>query len=175
MLERQAAVQRVDDVARVVRESARDAERVEIGRWLVTRLRGRQHEPRLLSHRLGADAGVADRAQIPHEAPIGDALRTVVAAEDRPDGEAHRVLRDNGILIVKCQDEVSANRQNLTHVEIINEYEKLGFYTKDLFIVVRQNKPVVSRLKKQVHARKNHSYFLVFSKMPDGAKLKTTR
>src|SRR5437879_4848829 len=86
MLERQAAVQRVDDVARVVRESARDAERVEIGRWLVTRLLGRQHEPRLLSHRLGADAGVADRAQIPHEPPIGDALRTVVAAEDRPDG-----------------------------------------------------------------------------------------
>ena len=89
--------------------------------------------------------------------------------------EARRVLRDNGILILKCQDEVSANRQNLTHVEIINEYEKLGFYTKDLFIVVRQNKPVISRLKKQVHARKNHSYFLVFSKMPDGAKLKSTR
>src|SRR2546422_5591917 len=84
MLERQATVQRVDDVARVVRESARDAERVEIGRWLVPRLLGRQHEPRLLSHRLGADAGVADRAQIPHEAPIGDALPTErIADRDR--------------------------------------------------------------------------------------------
>ncbi len=78
--------------------------------------------------------------------------------------EAYRVLRKNGILIVKCQDEVSANRQNLTHVEIINEYEKFGFYTKDLFVVVRLNKPAVSRLKKQSHARKNHSYFLVFIK-----------
>lgn len=78
--------------------------------------------------------------------------------------EAFRVLRDGGVLIVKCQDEVSANKQHLTHVEIINEYEKIGFYTKDLFIVVRPNRPVVSRLKKQVHARKNHSYFLVFVK-----------
>ncbi len=84
--------------------------------------------------------------------------------------EANRVLKDNGVLIVKCQDEVSANRQNLTHVEIINEYEKIGFYTKDLFIVVRPNKPAVSRLKKQVHARKNHSYFLVFVKIPAGKK-----
>lgn len=78
--------------------------------------------------------------------------------------EAFRVLRCEGVLIVKCQDEVSANRQWLTHVEIINEYERLGFYCKDLFVVVRTNTPVVSRLKKQEHARKNHSYFLVFVK-----------
>lgn len=84
--------------------------------------------------------------------------------------EAHRVLRDNGVFIVKCQDEVSANRQRLTHVELINYYEALGFYTKDLFVVVRQNRPGVSRLKKQVHARKNHSYFLVFIKIPPGKK-----
>ena len=76
--------------------------------------------------------------------------------------EASRVLKKNGIMIVKCQDEVSANKQRLTHVELINEYAKMGFFCKDLFVVVRQNKPAVSRLKKQVHARKNHSYFLVF-------------
>lgn len=78
--------------------------------------------------------------------------------------EAYRVLKKGGVLIVKCQDEVSAGKQWLTHVEIINEYEAYGFYTKDLFVVVRNNRPVVSRLKKQVHARKNHSYFLVFTK-----------
>lgn len=78
--------------------------------------------------------------------------------------EAFRVLRRNGVLIVKCQDEVSANRQRLTHVEIIKDYESLGFYAKDLFVVVRPSKPSVARLKKQVHARKNHSYFLVFVK-----------
>lgn len=78
--------------------------------------------------------------------------------------EAHRVLHKKGVLIVKCQDEVSAGKQWLTHVEIINQYEKIGYYLKDLFVVVRTNKPSVSRLKKQVHARKNHSYFLVFIK-----------
>ena len=78
--------------------------------------------------------------------------------------EAFRVLRPNGVLIVKCQDEVSANTQRLTHVEIIIKYEQLGFYAKDLFTVIRQNAPCITRLKKQVHARKNHSYFLVFVK-----------
>lgn len=78
--------------------------------------------------------------------------------------EAYRVLKKRGILIVKCQDEVSANLQHLTHVELINEYTAIGFYTKDLFIVVRPNKPGVSRIKKQEHARKNHSYFLVLIK-----------
>jgi len=78
--------------------------------------------------------------------------------------EAHRVLRKYGVLIVKCQDEVSANTQHLTHVEIIMHYQSLGFYAKDLFVLVRPNKPAVSRIKKQEHARKNHSYFLVFVK-----------
>lgn len=87
--------------------------------------------------------------------------------------EAFRVLRDLGVMIVKCQDEVSANRQWLTHVEIINHYESLGFYTKDLFVVVRQNKAGITRLLKQVHARKNHSYFLVFVKMIPSGRSRT--
>lgn len=78
--------------------------------------------------------------------------------------EASRVLKQGGIYIVKCQDEVSANKQRLTHVEIITAFEQMGFYCEDIFIVVRTNKPVISRLKKQVHARKNHSYFLIFRK-----------
>jgi len=79
--------------------------------------------------------------------------------------EAYRVLRKKGVLVVKCQDEVSAGKQHLTHIEIVNEYESMGFYTKDLFVVVRTNNASVSRLKQQVHARKNHSYFLVFVKV----------
>ena len=89
--------------------------------------------------------------------------------------EAYRVLKENGVMIVKCQDEVSANKQWLTHVEIINYYEKIGFYIKDLFVVVRQNKAGITRLKKQVHARKNHSYFLVFLKIPIGKKISSMR
>lgn len=93
----------------------------------------------------------------------------------RAGDEAWRVLRPGGVLVVKCQDEVSANRQRLTHVEIINRYEANGYYTKDLFVVVRQNRPAVSRLKKQAHARKNHSYFLVFVKVPAGKRRESMR
>ena len=77
--------------------------------------------------------------------------------------EAARVLKQSGVLIVKCQDEVSANKQCLTHVEIINAL-LADWHCKDLFVVVRTNRPVVSRLLRQVHARKNHSYFLVFER-----------
>lgn len=78
--------------------------------------------------------------------------------------EAFRVLRNYGIFIVKCQDEVSANRQRLTHVELINAFDDMGYYCKDLFVVTRPNRPGVTRLLVQEHARKNHSYFLVFIK-----------
>lgn len=78
--------------------------------------------------------------------------------------EAHRVLRERGVLIVKCQDEVCSNRQRFTHVEIILSYQEMGFVAEDLFVVMRNNRPGVSRTKRQVHARKNHSYFLVFWK-----------
>lgn len=84
--------------------------------------------------------------------------------------EAQRVLRNYGLFIVKCQDEVSANRQRLTHVELINAWEK-DFYCKDLFVVVRTNSPGIVRLVAQEHARKAHSYFLIFVKRnPDFPK-----
>lgn len=85
--------------------------------------------------------------------------------------QVKRVLTKGGKFIVKCQDEVSANRQKLTHVELIWALEKRGFYCKDLFIVVRRNAPVISRLLKQEHARKNHSYFLVFVRQDDRPRL----
>jgi hypothetical protein len=78
--------------------------------------------------------------------------------------EAYRVLKPKGILIVKCADEVCANKQCLTHVEIVNEYCCMGFYVEDLFVLVRNNRPGMSRVIEQRHARKNHSYFLVFRK-----------
>ncbi len=85
--------------------------------------------------------------------------------------EAWRVLKNDGIYIVKCQDEVCTNTQRLTHIEITVEFEKYGFIVEDLFVVMRKNKPGVSRIKtRQYHARKNHSYFMVFRK----PKLKKT-
>ena len=88
----------------------------------------------------------------------------VLALYEEAGAEAHRVLRENGVLIVKCQDEVCSNRQRFTHIEIMRAYERIGFVAEDLFVVMRQNRPGVSRTARQVHARKNHSYFLVFWK-----------
>ncbi len=50
-------------------------------------------------------------------------------------------------------------------------YNNLGFIAEDLFVVVRTNNPGVSRMVKQVHARKNHSYFLVFWKHMNGNRI----
>ncbi len=86
--------------------------------------------------------------------------------------EVRRVLRDQGILIVKCADEVCANQQCLTHVEIINNYVTNGYIIEDLFVLLRHNKPGVSRVIRQVHARKSHSYFLVFRKSGKKARWK---
>jgi hypothetical protein len=78
--------------------------------------------------------------------------------------EALRVLHPGGVFIVKCQDQVCAGRQRWMHVDIINELTGKGYVLDDLFILMRHGRPGVSRLVKQLHARKNHSYFLVFLK-----------
>ena len=83
--------------------------------------------------------------------------------------EALSVVKPGGFYIVKCQDEVCANQQRLTHVEIINEFTSNGFVVEDLFVIVRNGRPGVSRILTQAHARKNHSYFIVFLK-PKGKK-----
>lgn len=79
--------------------------------------------------------------------------------------EAYRCLMISGICIFKCQDKVSSGIQYWNHVYVINEALKLGFYCKDLFILLSKNR-IVADWKKvnQKHARKYHSYFLVFEK-----------
>jgi SAM-dependent methyltransferase len=79
--------------------------------------------------------------------------------------EFYRILKPNGILIFKCQDKISSSKQYLSHVFIINEAEKLGFYSKDLFILLAKQRIVANwQLKNQKNARKFHSYFIVFEK-----------
>lgn len=79
--------------------------------------------------------------------------------------EAYRVLKPNGILIFKCQDKVSSGKQYMSHVFIMNEAIKIGFYPKDLFILLAKNRLVADwQIKNQKNARKFHSYFWVFQK-----------
>lgn len=79
--------------------------------------------------------------------------------------EMYRILDDNGILIFKCQDKISSGKQYLSHVFIINEAIKIGFYPKDLFILLAKSRLVAEwQAKNQKNARKFHSYFIVFEK-----------
>lgn len=79
--------------------------------------------------------------------------------------EFYRILKNNGILIFKCQDKISSSKQYLSHVFIINMAEEMGYYCKDLFILLAKNRIVADwQLKNQKNARKFHSYFLVFEK-----------
>ena len=77
--------------------------------------------------------------------------------------EARRVLKNKGILIIKCQDDVMSGKQNLNHCQIINYCVCNGFIAEDIFILIQKNTPIM-RHDYQVHARKNHSYFVVFRK-----------
>ena len=76
--------------------------------------------------------------------------------------EFKRVLSYRGTLIFKCQDKVSSGKQYFSHNFVINEAEKLGFYTKDLFILLNRQRMIPKwQTLNQKHARKYHSYFLV--------------
>jgi hypothetical protein len=76
--------------------------------------------------------------------------------------EFYRVLIMGGLLVFKCQDCIVSAKNHFTHVWVMNEALKIGFYPKDLFILLARNR--LNDGRKQQHARKYHSYFLVFKK-----------
>ena len=75
--------------------------------------------------------------------------------------EFSRILIDKGLLIFKCQDTVTSGKQFLTHIFVVNEAEKMGYYAKDLFILVRDSAIVDPKWGAQQHARKTHSYYVI--------------
>ena len=84
--------------------------------------------------------------------------------------EAYRVLVPHGILIFKCQDKVSSGKQYMSHVFVMNEAMKIGFYPRDLFILLAKSRLVANwQIRNQRAARKFHCYFWVFEK--DGQKI----
>ncbi len=78
--------------------------------------------------------------------------------------ECYRILKPNGYLYFKCQDKVSSGKQYWSHISIYNKAVELGFYGKDLFILLAKNRLVANWQLKQQHARKFHSYFWVLKK-----------
>jgi len=78
--------------------------------------------------------------------------------------EMWNVLKKGGRLVVKCQDEIQSGKQRMNHIEIIEFATANGYRVEDLFVVVQKNSPMM-RHPYQLHARKNHSYFIVFTKV----------
>ena len=77
--------------------------------------------------------------------------------------EAKRVLKNKGLLIFKCQD-YTDSKTTMTHNLVYNWAIELGFYAKDLAILVKQNKIFNGSLI-QRHLRKTHSYFYIFKSL----------
>lgn len=74
--------------------------------------------------------------------------------------EALRVLKARGVLIIKCQDEIESGKQRFNHV---NYLSLPGYVCEDLFVMMQSSIPAM-REPYQLHARKNHSYFIVHRK-----------
>lgn len=75
---------------------------------------------------------------------------------------AYRCLKKNGLLIFKCQD-YTDSKTTMTHCKVYEWATEIGFYAKDLAILVLPNK-VYNGNTKQRHLRKIHTYFWVFIK-----------
>ena len=68
------------------------------------------------------------------------------------------MLKPKGILALKTQDEIESGKQVWRHFDLRFLW---GFKLIDLFVVTMIGKPLM-RHKHQKHARKNHSYFMVY-------------
>lgn len=77
--------------------------------------------------------------------------------------EARRVLRKNGILAIKSQDMIQAGKPHWIHKELMDSD---GFICEDLYVLVQSSIPACDpKWKRQLHARKNHSFFLIMRKI----------
>jgi hypothetical protein len=80
--------------------------------------------------------------------------------------ELHRITEKNGLVVFKCQDTVSGGKNHFTHSMVMNMAMEIGFYPKDLFVLVANLRinSFGTKWTKQEHARKYHSYFWIFQK-----------
>lgn len=88
--------------------------------------------------------------------------------------EFRRILKPGGIFVIKCQDVVSSGKNQWSHFEVKRIADEEFFDLVDLFILGNKNPIMSPNMKNQIHARKNHSFFMVFRKpIPKGKRKKT--
>jgi hypothetical protein len=81
--------------------------------------------------------------------------------------ELYRITKEGGLVVMKTQDTVSGGKNHLTHVMVIQMGLAIGFYPRDLFILTAKGRisSFGAKWHKQEHARKFHSYFIIFEKV----------
>lgn len=80
--------------------------------------------------------------------------------------ELYRICQENGFVVFKCQDSVSGGRNYFTHSMALNMAMEIGYYPRDLFILITKQRinSFGTKWLKQEHARKHNSFFWVFEK-----------
>lgn len=78
--------------------------------------------------------------------------------------ECARILKNKGVLVVKCQDIIHNHKMHATHINVTSWAGEAGFRLKDLFVLSGGGKlPAPNRSGTQKHARVSHSYFMVLA------------
>lgn len=84
---------------------------------------------------------------------------------------SYRLLKSNGILVMKTMDFCHSSKQYWMGYYIQNKAQELGFKLVDLFILNAKHR-MLSKGVKQHHARKYYSYFFVFVKKGNNTSIK---
>ena len=110
------------------------------------------------------DRGYKNRARAEADLAGISAVRRLYA---RGIIEAWRVLKRSGILVIKTMDQVESGQQNWLHVDLMEMCRILGFKNEDLLVFVNHpDNPPAMRHEHQLHARRNHSYWIVARRRP---------
>lgn len=120
-------------------------------------------DPPFLHHH-GKDSRMGNRfSSMPSQRELRDMYADALT-------EFWRIMRPGGLLVFKCQDVVESGKQILTHCYVWSMAAALGFEDVDLFVLLAKRRMIGWNHGNQKHARKYHSYFLVFRKPRLGRK-----
>jgi len=78
--------------------------------------------------------------------------------------EAYRVLRPEGILFAKITDYVHNHRLQWAHIDLVQAAAAVGFVPCDCIVKMRKAPIVDPKWRKAHHARRRHTYWIVFRK-----------
>ncbi len=78
--------------------------------------------------------------------------------------EAYRVLAPEGILFCKITDYVHNHRLQWAHIDLVQAAAAVGFVACDCIVKIRKGPIVDPKWQTAHHARRRHSYWLVFRK-----------